>query len=172
MPKGLKSTSAQIIVSGSVSESAINTFTEAKIDLQLNVLDREVFIVTGTNIDVLPPDCVAAVDTRTRASLTSTSRTSVGSLSSSNVIATARDDIRASTVVGAPSHVAFSTAFGETPAVGMDYLAIIATNDFFVQVEGSNNIVTKNMKFKLYGFRAVADAAVFAALTQSELLSA
>jgi len=128
MPKGLKSTSAQIIVSGSVSESAINTFTEAKIDLQLNVLDREVFIVTGTNIDVLPPDCVAAVNTRTRASLTSTSRTSVGSLSSSNVIATARDDIRAELLTA--SHVAFSTSFGASKRGGNStYLARATKHD-------------------------------------------
>jgi hypothetical protein len=68
--------------------------------------------------------------------------------------------------------VAFSTQFGESPAVGMDYLAIIATNDFFVQVEGNGNAGLAFVNGKLYGYRAVADANTFSALVQSELLSA
>ena len=54
----------------------------------------------------------------------------------------------------------------------MEYLGIIATNDFFIQIEGANNVLLKSMVGKLYGYRAIADAATFAALTQSELLSA
>lgn len=150
----------------------MNTFTQGKIDLQLNVLDREVFVCTGTNLDILPPDAEPAVDTRVRGSLSTTSRTTVGDLSSSNVVAAARDDIRAGGVVGAPAFATFSTMWGESPAVGMDYLAIIATNDFFIQIEGAGNVGTKAMSGKLYGYRAVADAGTFAALTQSELLSA
>ena len=61
--------------------------------------------------------------------------------------------------------------YGESPAVGMDYLAIIATNDFFVQIEGNGNLGAKAMSGKLYGYRAIGDANTFAALTQSELLS-
>lgn len=170
MPKGLKQTSGMVTVSFEVGESAANTFTQNQIDLQLNVLDREVFVVTGVNLDVLPPDFVAGTDTRTRGSLSTTSRATIGDLADNNVIASARDDIRAAGSVD--GGVAFSTMFGESPAVGMDYLAIIATNDFFIQIEGDANTGTKGMSGKLYGYRAEADAATFAALTQSELLSA
>ena len=102
--------------------------------------------------------------------MSSTSLDGVGSLSGSNVIAAARDDIvmEAAEVLGMP----FTAMFGEAPAVGMDYLAIIATNDFFIQVRGTNNTNVKSMRGKLYGYRAIADAGTFAALTQSELLSA
>jgi hypothetical protein len=92
------------------------------------------------------------------------------SLSTSNVVAIARDDIRAAGFVD--GGVGFSAMFCESPAIGMDYLAIIATNDFFIAVEGSGNIGPAAMTGKLYGFRAIADGATFAALTQSELLSA
>jgi len=170
MPKGLKTTSSPITVSFSVTESAANTFTQDTISLQLNVLDREVFVVTGCNLDLLPPDCIVNSSTQTRGSLSSTSLDGVGSLSGSNVIAAARDDIvmEAAEVLGMP----FTAMFGEAPAVGMDYLAIIATNDFFIQVRGTNNTNVKSMRGKLYGYRAIADAGTFAALTQSELLSA
>lgn len=169
MVKGLTKPSSPITVSFSVSETAPNVFTQAQIDLQLNVLDREVFVVTGVNLDNLPPDAIAATDTRVRSSLSSTSRATVGDLADTNVIASSRDDIRAAGFVDAG--VGFMTMYGESPAVGMDYLAIIATNDFFVQIEGNGNLGAKAMTGKLYGYRAIADANTFAALTQSELLS-
>lgn len=169
MVKGLSKPSSPLTVSFSVGETAPNTFTQDQIDLQLNVLDREVFVVTGVNLDNLPPDAIAATDTRVRSSLSSTSRTTIGDLADTNVIASSRDDIRAAGFVDAG--VGFSTMYGESPAVGMEYLAIIATNDFFVQIEGDANIGAKAVTGKLYGYRAIADANTFAALTQSELLS-
>jgi hypothetical protein len=51
-------------------------------------------------------------------------------------------------------------------------LGIIATNDFFAQVIGQNNVAVKTMSGRIYGVRAQASADIFAALTQSELLSA
>jgi hypothetical protein len=169
MVKGLKSPSSPVTVSFSVAESGPNTYTQAQVNLSLNVLDQEVFVVTGVNLDVLPPQCIAGVDTRMRGQLSATSRDTIGSLSSSNIIAIARDDIRMDP--GATVGVPFSATFGESPAIGMDYLAIIATNDFFVGVEGSGQTAPSAMTGKLYGYRAVADASTFAALTQSELLS-
>jgi hypothetical protein len=169
MPKGLTSPSSPIVVSFSVGETAPNTYTQERVDLQLNVLDREVFVVTGINLDILPPDALTATDTRVRGQLSSTSQATIGSLSTSNIFAIARDDIRAAGF--ADGGVPFSAMFGETPAIGMDYLNIIATNDFFVAVEGAGNLGTKAMTGKLYGYRAVADGSTFAALTQSELLS-
>jgi len=170
MVKGLKQPSSPVTVSFEIPESAANTYTEGQVNLSLNVLDQEVFVVTGINLDLLPPDAVAGVTTRVRGQLSSTSRAAIGNLSNSNIIAIARDDIVMD--AGALTGTGFSAMFGESPAVGMDYLAIIATNDFFVGVEGNGNAGAKSMSGKLYGYRAVADAATFAALTQSELLSA
>ena len=169
MVKGLKSPSSPVTVSFSVSETAPGVYTQDQVNLSLNVLDQEVFVVTGVNLDLIPPSAIAGVDTRCRGQLSSTSRASIGNLANSNIIAIARDDIRAAGFVD--GGVGFSAMFGESPAIGMDYLAIIATNDFFVGVEGNGNVGATAMSGKLYGYRAVADAATFAALTQSELLS-
>ena len=170
MPKGLSSTSAPITISFSVTESAPNTFTQKQVDLALNVLDREVFVVTGINLDSSEPAGVAATNTKVRGSISTTSMTGVGTLANNNVMAISRKTIQASGFVD--GGVGFTDSFGESPAVGMDYLAIIATNDFFIQIEGSNNTGESTLLGKLYGYRATADAATFAALTQSELLSA
>ena len=170
MVKGLKQNSAPIVISFEVTESAADTFTEAQIAMQLNVLDREVMVVTGVNLDVGTPNAIAATDTTVQGSLSTTSRTTIGRLSDSNVIAVAQDSIRAAGLLD--GGVPFSSSFGESPAPGMEYLNIIATNDFFIQVEGANNGATKPMRGKLYCYRAIADASTFAALVQSELLSA
>ena len=53
----------------------------------------------------------------------------------------------------------------------VDYIALIATNNFFVQVEGSNNAVAKTLSGRVWGYRARADASTYAALVQSEVLS-
>ena len=70
------------------------------------------------------------------------------------------------------SGVAFSQQSTETPPSTLDYIGIIATNDFFVQVQGTANGGAKGVAGKIYGYRAVADASIYAALVQSEVLSA
>jgi hypothetical protein len=86
-------------------------------------------------------------------------------------MANARTAIRAAageTAVGAP----FTRASTESPASMLDYLGIIATNDFFVQVAGTANTSARKVSGKLYGYRAEASADIYAALVQSEVLSA
>ena len=63
MPRGLKETSSIITIGASVIESAANTFTTARVDLQLNPLDNEVFIVYGIDLDMVDPNLVPGVDT-------------------------------------------------------------------------------------------------------------
>jgi len=169
MPKGLKSTSSLITIGFDITESAANTFTQSSVDLQLNPLDNEVFVVQAVNLDPLAPDAIAALNTQVNASLTTTSRTAVANLSDSACLATANMDIRAAGFVDAG--VGFSRTSMETPPSALEYIGIIATNDFFLQIRGSNNVSVKAMAGKLYGYRARADAAVYAALVQTEVLS-
>ena len=68
--------------------------------------------------------------------------------------------------------VGFAQSALETPPATLEYIGIIATNDFFVQVQGTNNGAAKGVSGKLYGYRAVATADIYAALVQSEVLSA
>ena len=72
----------------------------------------------------------------------------------------------------ATNSVAYSSQALETPPSTLEYIGIIATNDFFVQVQGTNNAGIKGVSGKLYGYRAVASADIYAALVQSEVLSA
>ena len=169
MPTGLKATSASISIGFGVTESAANTFTQASVDLNLDPLNREVFVVTAINLDPLPPDCVAGTNTRVNTALTTTSQSGVVGLSNANCMSVANLYIRqnAASLDGVP----FMTVAEQPPAT-LDYLGIIATNDFFVQVTGDGNGNVKSVQGKLYGYRARATADIYAALVQSEVLSA
>ena len=68
--------------------------------------------------------------------------------------------------------VAYQQISPETPtSSNLEYIGIIATNDFFIQIQGVNNLVAKACQARGYGVRMVADASIYAALVQSEVLS-
>ena len=85
-------------------------------------------------------------------------------------MAVARDDIRAAGFVD--GGVTFQRKADSTYTGDLDYLAIIATNNFFVQLQGFQNIVAKGLTGRVWFYRARADATTYAALVQSEVLSA
>ena len=166
----LKSTSSPIQIGFSVAESGANTFTQGRVDLQLNPLDQEVFVVTAINMDVSPPDALAATNIFTTASLTVDSRTALGNLADANTLSVGQLSIMAAGFVD--GGVGFQQQSLETPPAMLEYIGIIATNDFFIQVQGTGNALAKGVSGKVFGYRARADAATYAALVQSEVLSA
>lgn len=175
MPAGLKSTSSPIQISSSVSQTASNAFESNEIDLTLNVLDNEVFVITQINIDVDAPDFpvapleVSSVD----ASLSSTRRTTVGGINDQNVLGSAQRKIVVDlAAVGAS--VAFDREDPLFAAISEDYLGIVATNNMFINMnsQGLAAGTLKDTRVRVYGYRAQASASTYAALVQSELLSA
>ena len=168
MPKGLKETSSIIAVGAEVIESAANTFTTARVDLQLNPLDNEVFVVYAVDLDVLEPNNLPGTTTTIKASISSTLRTDVGNLAQSNVLAINRITIQDNGITATRGQFGSDSA----PGTQLDYLAIISTNDFFVNIEGGNNAAARSATCRVYGVRAKADSSIYAALVQSELLSA
>ncbi len=170
MPTGLKQSSSVVSIGFAATETAPNTFVQTTVDLNLSPLDREVFVVLAVNLDPYTPDAVAGVDTRVNASLTTTSQTQVQEISNSNCLASAANAIKSAGFVD--GGVAFQVLGAETPPATLEYIGIIATNDFFVQCKGTGNLGAKATAGKLYGYRAVASADIYAALVQSEVLSA
>lgn len=140
-----------------------------EIQLQLNALDNEVFVVTMVQLDPDAPDLVVATSTSVDASLSTTLRTGVGTIANSNVLATSQKQLimNAASVDGA----AFQR---EDPIYTDPYagnIGIIATSNAFLNVVGTNNGNVKACQCRIYGYRAKASSSVYAALVQSELLS-
>jgi len=173
MPRGLKETSSTISIGFGTTESAANTFQQLTVDLNLDPLNQEVFVVQSINLDPTAPDVSPGVNTATSCSLTTTSQTAVATLSINNCLATSRLDIRTDGALAATSAgVPFTRASTEAPSTGLEYIGIISTNNFFIQLEGSGNTLAKAVTGKVYGYRARADSTIYSALVSSEVLSA
>ena len=177
MPKGLKPTSSQLVISFGLQESGPNTFTTERVDLQLNALDNEVFVITAVKMDIASPDYQIGAGLNRYGVFASLSKQSIEQstsrgLDNTSVFATANAQVVVNSdgagIMGATMLLENDT---DTPT-GVEYTDIIATPDFFVNINGVNQAGAVDVSGKLYGYRAVAtDGATYAALVQSELLS-
>lgn len=166
---GFKKTSETIAISFGNTESAPNTYTQEEISLQLDVLNNEIFVVLAIDLNPAAPDAIAAVDTAMTAQVSSTSQAGIVSLANTNVLAVSERVIKAAGFVD--GGVGFSHFSGETPTGDVDYIGLIATNNFFFGIKGSNNAAALGASGRLWGYRARADASTYAALVNSEVLS-
>jgi hypothetical protein len=169
LPKGMTATSSMITISSTVDESAANTFTTVDVDLTLNALDQEAFIVYAVQSDLDPCDAIPGANTATGFSLSTTQRTTLGNLSDNNVFHVHNMNIRAAGFVD--SGVGFDQVGPDSASGDLPYIAVIATNNFSAQILGQANAAAKSADFKVYGQRVRLSAAQYAALVQSELLS-
>jgi len=166
---GFKKTSETIAVSFGLTETAANTFTQEEIALQLDILNNEIFVVLAVDLDNQAPDMVSGTSSSVSSSICSTTQTAVQRLDNTNCLATAQLAIQAD----APTNgVAFARGALESYTGDVDYIGLIATNNFFVQVDGNGNLGAKAVSGRVWGYRARADASTYAALVQSEVLSA
>ena len=171
MTKGITVTSAIVTISGSTAEAVAGTMLEEQVPLSLDILNREVLLVYAVDMNPNAPDAVAGTNTATMCSLSSTSRTTIGGINNTNVLAASEKAIRAGGFID--GGVGFQDNSPETPtANALDYIGIISTNDFFVQVQGFQNVNTKTVDWRLWTARAKVTADIYAALVQGETLSA
>ena len=185
MVKGLSPSSAQIEISFD-SLATAGSYTQKRIDLQLNPLDREVFVVTAVKLDIdmtgnLPLNLFGAAGAGNnniygaRVALTKNTReTVISNLGESTCFATANHFI--GTAEESQANGDYAVAYSgqensaDTPSA-LDYISILATNDFFVGMQAYNDSINTRVYGKLYGFRASASSDIYAALVQSEVLS-
>jgi hypothetical protein len=167
----LKKTSEVISIGFDITEPAPNTFAQSRVDLQLSPLDQEVFVVLAVDLDPSPPDNVTGTNTSSEMSISTTSLTGVGNLNQNQVIANTKINIETEAAAAPGVGIGFTRTSLDTPQGGLEYIALIATNDFFVQIEGRNNGAPKAGFGRMWGYRAKADASTYAALVQSEVLS-
>ncbi|MBT4705536.1 MAG: hypothetical protein HOB78_08585 [Flavobacteriales bacterium] len=171
MTKGISVTSAIITISGSTAETVAGVMEEEQVPLSLDILNREVLLVYAVDINCSEPEALAGINTFTEASISSTSRTTLGHISDTNVLAAASKAIRAGGFVD--GGVGFQDVSPETPTSNaLDYIGIISTNDFFVQVKGFQNVGVMQANWRVWAARARVTADIYAALVQGEALSA
>ena len=166
-----KKTSDTIQVGFRVEETAPNTFTQAEVQLNLDPLNNEVFVVTAIDLSPSPPDFIPSnITNATLSQVSSTSQTMITGLETATVIVRNESLIRSDST-GQISVGPFEHMQGEAPQAVLDYIHIIATPNFYVQVEGIGNAGVKAVAGRVWGYRAKADSGTYAALVQSEVLT-
>ena len=171
MAKGISVTSAIITISGNTRELVAGTMAQEQVPLNLDILGREVLLVYAIDMNSANPEAVAGTDTTVQSSLSSTTRTAVGTIADTNVLGAGRKAIRAAGFLD--GGVSFEDVSPETPTANeLDYIGIISTNDFFVQVLGTNMVATASVDWRMWCARAKVSADIYAALVQGEALSA
>jgi len=168
MVKGIKATSDIVAISTSVTESAANTLTSHTIELALSPLDNQVFVVTKIDMDISNPDLLPATECRNHVTVSSRSRTTIGSLDDNDVIAISRKTVEGSAALS--TSITFSEEAPNQGSPGMDYLAIVFTNDLFLNILGTLNAGVMQSQARIWGYRATASSSVYAAGVQAELL--
>jgi len=157
------------------------------IDLQLNPLDNEVFVVTAVKIDFTDLPMPDASVSRSGPSHLQVSvlknqppTGQVQSIASSNCVASARlnffmrvDTTTLAPVIDIPPYTVWENTAMDTPPATQDYLDIIATDNFVLQFACGEGLASqqRSADVRVYGYRARADSATYAALVQSEMLS-
>jgi len=167
---GFKKTSDIIQISFGISELVANTFVEEEVSLTLDILNEEIFVVLAIDLDPNQPSNIVGLNTQTQMSLCVSSQDDVQLLSNSNCLAEERVNIAVDAAAPGAS-VAFRQSNGSTPPATLEWIGIIATNNFFVQLRGNNNASTRNGTGRIWGYRAKADSSTYASLLQSTLLS-
>ena len=166
---GFKKTSDTVAISFDIAEAVTDTFVQEQINLTLDVLNQEVFVVLAVDLDPIPPSINTGLNSQVQMSVCSTEQTDVQSLANTNCFAEERLSIRQD--AGGTLAVGFTMSNGSTPPATMDYIGILATNNFFVQLRGNNNLSPRNGPGRVWGYRARADAGTYSALVASEVLS-
>lgn len=175
----LKRTSENITINTLVEESALDTFTVGRVDLALDPLSNEVFVITGVELSPEPIKTIqgGAESTQTRSGYLYTQSRTSASLTTGQLVAWKRTTLTMEVVAAGGSNTAvlhYTETGNDAGDFRGDWLAISATPDLYLCVQSSGAIGTDTCQLAatIYGYRAKADAATYAALVQSELLSA
>lgn len=186
MSKGLTASSSPITVSQQVTvvttADTPGSSTTA-VDLQLNPLDNEVFVVTAVKIDFLnlpTPEAASpgVKDFFQEISICKSRPSTAQTIGNSNVIASSRMmgfcQVGNDVFITLNPYTLLENSAMDTPPATQDYLDIIATDNFFIQFNTSDDMASQNLEaaVRVYGYRARASSSVYAALVQSEVLSA
>ena len=160
-----KQTSSLVSIGAILTTTAPDTYTQLEVQLPLSSLDREVFVVTDVEFTLEAPQAIAATDTDTSVQVTSSSQTGMLAVNSPALIGKKQLMIRQGVVGLEEGNPGDSYSTGSQA----DYIAIIATPNYFLAVDGNNNTVNQTGAVRVRGYRAVAEAAAYAALVTEEL---
>ena len=173
----LKKASALMNLGGQVVLVDGAGYTEAEVNLPLDALNREVFVVTDIQIDHNPGLLFdAALGGTEEIAGQATMNTQLAILGINNPDVIGRFGAR--TIQGAAANLGTGAAIynanpDETSSgTQADYLSIVATPDFFVGgvfATTTGGAANRTVNIRLTGYRAIADTGTYSALIAQQI---
>jgi len=164
----IKQITSLVNIGGSVTESAVSTFTEAVIGINLSPVDRQVFVITDVAFTSSEPQVIPGTTTSVTFQVTKTAQTAGIGANNPDLISRGQKFLFADPAGIAWAETDFGSSQNSTGGRN-DYLMILATEDAFISVVGNANTAVRSAECRVTGYFATADASTYQALVLSEL---
>ena len=170
MAKAYTITSDPFYVNGNATETAADTFTQIEISLPLDALNREGVLVHGCYFSGQEPERVVNNVSQIRTQVTTTSKTAMVGANDANLLARQEKYIIGGAAEFSGPHLVDVLASND-PYQKDDVLGIVATDNVFLAIQGSNQTAAKECQVRLICSRIRLSADAYAALVTNELSS-
>jgi hypothetical protein len=170
MPSAYKVTSDPFYVNGNLTESAASTYTETEISLPLDSLNREGILVHAVYFSGEEPERVPNAISQIRMQVTTTSKTGMVGANDANLLSRQEKYITGGAAEFSGPHVIDVIASNE-PYQESDNLGLVATDNLFLAIQGTNQGAAKACQFRAVCSRIKLTADAYAALVTNELSS-
>ena len=170
MPKAYKITSDPFFVNGSITQSAVDTFTQEEISLPLDSLNQEGIIVHAVYWTSSEPGRIPNAQSLVSMQLTSTSQSASVNANNANLISR-RELIMAGGAAEFSGPHVVDFIGSESPYTDADNLMLIATDNVFLGVGSVNQVAVKSAFFRMVCSRIKLTSSAYAAMVTNELSS-
>lgn len=170
MAKAYTITSDPFFINGSITESALNTYTESQISAPLDSLNREGLIVHAIYFTSSDPDRTPGTYSDIRMQVTSTSKTGIVSANDANLLARREVAIVGGAAEFSGPHVIDMIANTDSYSSEMN-LGIVATDNLYFAISSRNQASVRAAQFRAVCSRIKLSADAYAALVTNELSS-
>jgi len=170
MPAAYKITSDPFFVNGSLTQSAIDTYTQSEISLPLDSLNQEGIVVHAVYFSGTNPASVPAANSLVEYQLTSTSRAGIVQANDANLIARREVIVTGGAAEFSGPHVIDLIA-SEGPYSATDNLMLIATDNVYFACNSANQVAPHLIRFRMVCSRIKLTSSAYAAMVTNELSS-
>lgn len=173
----LKKASALMNLGGAVTLTDGGGYTENRVNLPLDALNREVFVVTDIQVDYNPGllfDAAIGGTQEVQGQATMNTQTSLLGIDNPDVVGRfgARTIQGAAANLGAGAAMYHANPDETSSGTQSDHLSIVATPDFFVGgvlATTTGGAPTRSVNIRLTGYRAIADTGTYSALIAQQI---
>lgn len=170
MAKSYQVTSDPFYINGSVTESALNTYTQVQISAPLDSLNREGLLIHAIYFRSSIPDAVANLNSTIEMQVTTTSKTTIVGVNDANLLAHRELVTTGGVAEFSGPHVIDMVANTDSYQGDMN-LGLVATDDVYLAIRGINQTVVKGATVRIVASRIKLSADAYAALVTNELSS-